>query len=168
VAAEHPPIPSLVLLAPYLQMPRALRRQAYLIRLVSPFVPFLRGRGGEQSIHDDAERPRNLSYGVVSGRLGIELLRVVELARAALSRITMPTLMIASRQDNRISAADAAEAFSMIAAPERRLEWLEQCGHVITVDLERDRVATLVADWLARHAPSSEAVPASTIVPAGA
>jgi carboxylesterase len=34
---------------------------------------------------------------------------------------------------------------------EKRLEWLDGCGHVVAADRERDRVRALAAAWLAEH-----------------
>jgi alpha-beta hydrolase superfamily lysophospholipase len=44
-----------------------------------------------------------------------------------------------------------------IGAADARLEWVDDCGHVLTVDRSRERVFALVAEWLARHAPAADA-----------
>jgi len=69
--------------------------------------------------------------------------------RAALPRVTAPTLYVQSREDNRLTPEVAARAFASIGARTKRLEMLSGCGHVLTVDFCRDRVAQLVIDFLA-------------------
>ena len=165
-AAKTPDLPALVLLAPYVSMPTRLRNIASMFWAIDACVPYLRGRGGERSIHDPAERALSRSYGVVTGRLAFELSRVVKRARHALPRIAAPTLVIQSRHDNRIPEAAAGRAYALLAAPVREMLWLDACGHVITVDHERERVFEAVEGWLERYvgeaATSHRAVPTDT------
>ena len=74
-------------------------------------MPFLRG-GGERSIRDPAEVARNLAYGFTTPRLVFELGRVVDRARAAAPTVSAPTLVVQSRQDNRIPPEAAERAFT--------------------------------------------------------
>ena len=71
--------------------------------------------------------------------------------RAALRQLTVPTLVVNSREDNRIPSALAERAIAAMRGPVEQ-QWVEGCGHVITVDYCRDTVADLTLDFLARHA----------------
>jgi carboxylesterase len=150
-ARRDPAIPAVVLLAPYLEMPARLRRLARLHACWSPFAPFVVS-GGERSILDERERPRNLAYGAVGGIMLRELLRIVERATAALPELRAPTLVVHTRDDHRIAPAAAERAFARIGAAERRLVWVDDSGHLVTVDRERERIFELAVDWLERHA----------------
>ena len=151
LASESSDVQALVLLAPYLSMPTRLRRAAQAHYALGAVVPYMRG-GGERSIRDPAEVDRNLAYGFLTPRLVFELARVVERARAAAPKVTSPTLVVQSRQDNRIPSDAAERAFALFTAPERKLMWTEGNGHIITVDYGRDAIFTAVVDWLATHA----------------
>ena len=59
-----------------------------------------------------------------------------------------PTLYVQSREDNRITEAVATRAFALIGARTKKLELLTGCGHVLTVDFCRERVAKMVIEWL--------------------
>jgi len=157
-AAKLPDLPVLVLIAPYLAMPRRLRWAARLHWLVSAFAPYIRG-GGDRSIHDPAERDASLAYGVVTPRLGYELLRVVEHARQELPRVNAPTLVVASRLDNRIGPDDSQRAFYLLGCAQRRIEFVENTGHVITVDFQRERVFEMAAAWIAEHMDRAQNAP---------
>ena len=150
LAAEAPDVRAMVLLAPYLSMPTRLRRAAVAHRLVGVVAPFLGGRG-ERSIRDPDEVARNLAYRYTTPRLVYELSKVVERARRAAPTVKAPTLVIQSRQDNRIPPEAAERAFALFTAPERRLIWTEGNGHVITVDYGRQAVFASVVEWLAAH-----------------
>jgi carboxylesterase len=150
LAAEFPDIQALVLLAPYLSMPTRLRRAASMHHALAALLPYLRG-GGERSIRDPAELSRNLAYGFTTPRLVFELSRVVAQARAAAPRVTAPTLVVQSRQDNRIPPDAAERAFALFSTAERRLVWTEGNGHIITVDYGRQAIFAAVSDWLSAH-----------------
>ena len=150
LAAETPDLPALALIAPYLDAPLIVRRLARWHVVVGAYAPYL-PRGGDRSIHDAVERSRSLSHGTVTSRLLRELVSVADLAHAALPRVSAPTILIQSRDDNRIAPAVAERALERLGAREKRLEWLTGCGHVLTVDCERERVFALVGEWLAAH-----------------
>jgi len=160
LAGDTRDIRALVLLAPYLSMPTRLRRAAAVHRALGVLFPFLRG-GGDRSIRDPNEAVRNLAYGFATPRLVFELRRVVDRARAAAPAVSAPTLVVQSRQDNRIPPDAAERAFSLFRVDDRRLLWTEGNGHIITVDYGRQAVFAAVADWLETHVKRSGQVPSA-------
>ena len=153
LASGAPATPSLVLLAPYLDMVPKIKIAAATQWIWS-------GAAGAQmskspnSILDPDERAKNLGYGgVYSGRLLYELWRLGVEARRALPEITSPTLLIQSRTDPRVASAVAERALAAIGAEEKRLVWIEGAGHVITVDYGRAKVFDEVNRWIVRHTP---------------
>ena len=149
LAATSPEVRVLVLLAPYLTPPGAVRWAARLSPMWGLLQPQLGGRG-EQSVHDPAARDASHAYGTFPPRALRALIDSAAAGRAALAHITAPTLVVNSRQDNRIPMALAATATTSMRAPVER-HWVDGCGHVITVDYCRDAVADLTLDFLARH-----------------
>lgn len=150
LAAEWADAPALVLLAPYLEPPAAVRWLARSAPLTGALAPYILSRS-RASIHDPAARARSLAYGASTPRLIAELVRLADRARQALPQVRAPTLYVQSREDNRLLPAAAERAFAALGARTKHLEWLTGCGHVITVDYGRDRVAALTADWLREH-----------------
>jgi carboxylesterase len=151
LATERPEIPALVLLAPYIGMPRHLQWKVAAAWVAQAMLPYRRSVGGETSIHDPAARAEGLGPGVVTARTLSELRRVAEDAEAALSRVWVPTLYLQSRADNRITARDAEVHFQTLGGADKRQHWLTGCGHIISADYCRDEVASLTADWLDAH-----------------
>ena len=138
---------ALVLIAPYLSMRPRARRLAALHWALSPFARYLISRE-EGSIRDEAERKSNRGFGTVTPRVLNELQRLVSRARRVLGDVTVPTLVIQSRDDNRIESGAATQAFEQLGARDKRFEWTEGGGHVITVDRGRERVFALTGEWL--------------------
>lgn len=151
LAAAHREVRVLVLLAPYLAPRWSVSVVGRASALWSLAVPYLGGRGGVFSIHDPVARSESFAYGVFPPRAVRALVDTAAAARRALPAITAPTLVVNSREDNRIPTALATSATAALRAPTER-HWVTGCGHVITVDYCRDAVATLVLDFIARHA----------------
>jgi carboxylesterase len=148
--SESTHVGALVLLAPYMIPPRAVRATMRMAPLWSAFVPFVRGRG-DDSIHDVVAREQSRAYGTFSKGALRALVTTADAGFQALPRIRIPMLVINSAQDNRIPRELAERVLGAITAPVEQ-HWLEGCGHVITADLCKDEVAKLVVPFLARHA----------------
>ena len=151
VAEAEDDVRVLVLLAPYLTPPRTVALLGRTSALLSMAVPYLGGRGGESSVHDPVARAESFAYGVFPPRAVRALCSTAAAGRRALPSISLPTLVVNSREDNRIPYALAETATASLAGPTER-RWVTGCGHVITVDYCRDVVADMVLDFLARHA----------------
>jgi len=150
--ASESDVDAMILLAPYLRLSRRGARIATLHRLLLPFVPYLRSRS-ESSILDPLARRRALGRGVTTPRLVHELSLIVKRAWDAAPSVHAPTLVIHSRQDPRVNIDDAEAAFARLGSAEKRLEWAERSGHVLSVDFDRDWVAGQVLNWLESHVP---------------
>ncbi len=149
LAAESQSIRALALIAPYCDAPRYIRDLARYRYLVSTFIPYMSGRS-DQSILDPDERARSLGYGVTTPGLLAELVRVADAARGALPRIAAPTLVLQSRSDNRLAPEVAELVLRKLGSAEKHLEWIDEGGHIITVDHGRAQVIATAADWLDR------------------
>jgi carboxylesterase len=150
LAAESPDVRALLLLAPYLTPPAPVRLAARTSTVWGLVQPYL-GARGETSVHDAAARNASYAYGVFPPSALRALVETARLGREALGRVTVPTLVINSKEDNRIPAALATEATSTLRGPAER-HWVAGCGHVITVDYCKGKVVELVLAFLARHA----------------
>jgi carboxylesterase len=150
LAAEFRDIQSLILIAPYLGMPRMLRVAARSHWLWGRLAGEINARS-PRSIRDPIEREKNLAYGAVTARALFELFRVMNRARKALPDVVAPTLIVQSREDPRVSPMVGDFALGKLGAKEKRLVWTEGAGHIITVDYGRERVFTEVERWLRAH-----------------
>jgi carboxylesterase len=150
VAADNPDLPALGLAAPYLAMPVRIERAAHLSWLWGPLVPIVQSSEGV-SIRNPAEQERNRAYGVFTAAALRALQQTVQRASDALPSVIAPTLVVQSREDNRISVGAAERAFAKLGAKEKRLEWISGAAHVITVDFGREHVFELLASWMRAH-----------------
>lgn len=149
-------LPAMVLLAPYLEMPAAVQRLARSSRFWRWLLPYFPS-GGQRSIHDPAAAARGLSHGVLTPAALRAFYETMRSGRDAAPRVRAPTLMLQSREDNRIAATSAESAFRALGSEEKKLVWVDGAGHVITVDYGHERVFALVAEWLDAHRAVSPA-----------
>jgi carboxylesterase len=149
LAAEAADVRVLVLMAPYLATPPVVRWAARTAPVWGWVQPYLDARG-ELSVHDPAARSASYAYGVFPPNALQALIDTAVAGRAALPNVSVPTLLLLSREDNRIPEALATETTATLRAPTER-HWLTGCGHVITVDYCKDTVVELVLAFLARQ-----------------
>lgn len=150
LAAETHDIQALVLAAPYLAMPMVDDLAVRTSGLWGLFVPYVR-TSSALSVLDPEARAVSLSYGAMSTR-ALRALRVTaKRGWDSLQGIRAPTLIVQSRIDNRVSAADTLRAYDLLGSQEKSMEWTDGAGHVVTVDYGWQRVASLVADWMDSH-----------------
>jgi carboxylesterase len=150
LAAEHEDVPALVLLSPYLGMPSLAAAVIHMSALWGWLVPYV-STASEHSVLDPVARSEGLAYGAMSVRSLRELLSVATRGFELLPKLTVPTLVIQSRTDNRVSSELTTRAFDRIGARDKRIEWIEGAGHVITVDRGWEGVAASTAQWLESH-----------------
>ena len=153
-AAERPALRALVLIAPYLEIPRGLRLTAALARVIGVAAPYVPSQD-VRSVRDPEAAARGLAYGVFTPAAVRALRATADAASAALARVRTPTLVIQSRQDNRVVPGVAVRAVARLGADDKRLEWVSEGGHVITVDYGKERVFALTGDWLSSHGAGS-------------
>jgi carboxylesterase len=150
IAAETTELPALGLVAPYLSMPWRIEWAARLAPIWGLIAPAVNA-GDDASIRDPKERERGLAYGVFTAAGLVALWRTMRRGVAALPRVSAPTLMMQSREDNRIAVADAERAFALLGSRDKTLEWVDGAGHIITVDFGRDAVNARLAAFMEAH-----------------
>lgn len=150
IAAEAA-VDGVVLYAPMLYVPRPMEVAVSTARLWSLWSRYITG-GGKRSVLDPAALRTLIAYGS-STRRSLEALELV--ANGAIARLGFvhaPLLMVQSTEDNRLPRDQSLRAFSRLGSRDRTLEWVENAGHVITIDHGWERVAARTVAWLAERA----------------
>ena len=150
LAAESGDVDALVLAAPYLSMPLGGALAARTAGAWGLLFPAVR-TASELSVLDPEARAVSLGYGAFTSRSLRSLRRTAARGFASLPRVTAPTLVIQSTTDNRVSTRSTARAFERIGAADKKLEWIEGAGHVITVDFGWQRVTREILEWMDSH-----------------
>jgi carboxylesterase len=143
-------VDALVLLAPYVAMPAATRLLARTTKAWGWLLPYFSSLGA-RSIRDPVAAARELGHGILTPAALRALYEVMRDGTVALPRVTAPTLVIQSREDNRITPESAELGFARLGSADKKLVWTDGAAHVITVDFGYSRVFELTGDWLKSH-----------------
>ncbi len=107
---------------------------------------------GGSDVRDPAVRAENPCYrGFPVAALG-ELLAFMDVVDVALPQVRAPLLVMHATQDHTAPVASARRIVARAGSRERpALTILPESYHLISCDVERDRVAAEVGAWCARH-----------------
>jgi carboxylesterase len=105
--------------------------------------------------HDLEAKALNLHYPVQPVRAIAEVHDLVEATRVQLSLVTPPVLLIYSRNDDSVLPENAERIYALLASEDKTIEWVEQSGHNLPRDAERERVFKLITTFIKEWSLSS-------------
>lgn len=87
-----------------------------------------------------------------------QMCHLVRVVRRTAGKVTCPALILHSLEDSMTSARNAAEIYSRLGSADKTIVGLTGCDHVLTLDLQKERVAELVGDFVLRVTQNQERV----------
>lgn len=144
--AARRPTPGLIALSPAVKL---RSRMGPLLPLLARLMPL---RPKTSDIKDPASRASHPSYRMQSLAAAASLVELMETLPEEFPRLTAPLLVIAARQDHSVDPRGAERLYREAASKDKRLVILENSYHVITVDLEHERVRREVIEFVHRVA----------------
>ncbi len=137
--------------------PRALIATMQRAPMLASLLRPIRKRGGSD-VADAAMKAENPSYPVIPLRALLEFDRARVAIRAELSAVRAPLLVLHAIHDHVAPYASMTEIAARVASSDIRTVTLPRSYHLIAIDVERDRVAAEVGDFLeARLGATGEA-----------
>jgi carboxylesterase len=106
---------------------------------------------GRPDIKDQTKWERHVAYRRFHVRALVHLLRLLRETRQLVAKVRQPLLVIHSREDNTVPTFNAELIMRSVASHDKRLLWLENCYHVITLDYASERVHEEVAAFIREH-----------------
>ncbi len=118
------------------------------IKFLSRFKPYL-DKGGSDAV-DQGALSDHISYRANPTRSVGELNDLLAEMRAALPKITLPVLLMHSHNDQYVNPENAQNIYHHLGSTDKTLLWLDQSGHVITREPEREIVFKAASDFIQR------------------
>jgi carboxylesterase len=147
-AAEDPD--ALIVMATPMRLRSVVYRLARAISPVVPYVPVVRRLGPRG---DDVMRYR-VSYTRIPLAAAADLGHLLDRTRVLLPRVRAPLLIAQGRRDWVVPRNSAEVIYAGVASEVRRLVWLSQSRHVVTLDSERailfEEVRAFLREYLHR------------------
>lgn len=76
------------------------------------------------------------------------LLKFIQHVDKLLPTVQVPLLIVQSRQDHTVQPRSASYIYDMVASNEKNLLWLEKSGHLVTIDIEREKIFRKISEFL--------------------
>lgn len=92
----------------------------------------------------------HLSYDVFPLRSVPEVGGLLELLRRQLPMLRAPLLLLHAVEDRGVSPEHARSIYAQVGSSDKELVWIENSGHVLTVEPSRRRVYDLAAEFIDR------------------
>lgn len=137
--AAHYPVQAVISIAAPHHLPKDPRLP--FLKLMSVFVPYLYS-SKPPVWFDQSERQRHIRYPNDSTRALAEVRDFLSQLELALSKVTVPTLLIYSKNDPTITASEQhmEKIAAAIRSPIKEMLLVENSGHILPLDAERERV----------------------------
>ncbi|MDO8432257.1 MAG: alpha/beta fold hydrolase [Candidatus Binatus sp.] len=161
-ADQREAVAGLVMLAPAFFLPPATTTMLKAVRMLGTVADklYLYNSSGSD-IHDAGARGIHPQCALMPLNAPLKLLELSALVRPRLAHITQPALVIHARRDHTCPQRKNVNfAMKHLGSAEKRAIVLDESYHVITVDSEKERVASEVIEFVDRF----RAVPAARAV----
>lgn len=80
--------------------------------------------------------------------------------RGAVEKVSLPALVIHSREDGIIPAVQSQKMYDLLKGP-KELKIIEGSGHALHLDKSKDEVFRLISNWIKHHAKETQPIPAT-------
>jgi carboxylesterase len=97
---------------------------------------------------DEAIKDYLISYDKTPVSSVPHLLRLIRKTRRRLKKVKSPLLIIQSKNDNTVKYESAEYIFNHAGSRIKKLLYLKESGHIVTVDCERERVFKEIVDFI--------------------
>jgi carboxylesterase len=135
LAADQPPAGLVLMSTPVTLLQSPLRRWLKPLSLIVPRV-----KKGPADWFDPSVNAERVAYPAYSTRAAAEVQELITHVRATLPLVTVPTLIIHSRNDTFVVPANAELLLSWLGAKNKKLLMVEGSNHLITLDAARQQV----------------------------
>jgi carboxylesterase len=135
LAADQRPAGLVLMSTPITLLQSPLRRWLKPLSLIVPRV-----RKGPPDWYDPSVNAERVAYPAYSTRAAAEVQDLITRARTTLPLVTVPTLIIHSRNDTFVVPANAELLLSELGAKDKKLLMVEGSNHLITLDAARQQV----------------------------
>lgn len=146
LGSQHPDIAGLIPMAPATRLQNRLMPLALLLRHFLKYNPM--GPIGDDDLGDPQAAERSWCYDETPLWGAGEVYLLQRRVRRALPQIHQPILIFQGRRDVHLHPEAAGELYGAVASADRRLVWLENSGHNLLIDGERESVWAQSYDWM--------------------
>jgi carboxylesterase len=152
-SAARLPVRGVVAMSVPYEMPVRMPLPLWSLRLLSRLVPYRpKSRAPGWGWFDQDARKQHIAYPQNPVRSGVELKLLLDEMRRALPRITVPVLLIHSRNDTYVLPEHMPRLHAALGTADKQMVWVEGGGHVITEEPTCRTVFAAASEFIERVA----------------
>ncbi|GIV65449.1 MAG: carboxylesterase [Bellilinea sp.] len=149
-AASYLPAQGVISISAPYQLPPDWRLNfIHLIKHLQPRVP-----KGPPDWHNPQAAADHLEYPDYPTASIAELRDLLAELRQILPHVNLPTLIVHSRADQGVSPENAIKILNALGSPQKEILWVENSGHVVVREPDRQMVFERVCRFIQSHTPS--------------
>ena len=119
------------------------------IRLLQYIIPKI--TKGEPDWQDESAAETHIDYPYYPTPAILELFKLIEHMQGCLPRLAAPLLLIHSKNDKGIAPENMEKIYQNAGSQQKEMAWIENSGHTMTRDGQRDQVFSLVNQFIQKH-----------------
>jgi carboxylesterase len=146
LAAARYPVDGVVTMSAPLALPPDWRMR--YLNLLSYFLPDL--DKGQPDWHNPEAAADHVDYPRYPTRGVVEMIKLLDVLRNEITQIRVPALLIHSRQDKGVLPENMQNIYNLLTTPHKEMLWVEDSGHVIPREPERQRAFAAAQDFIQR------------------
>jgi len=127
------------------------RRLVAPILRFSPWKDFYYNKRGGSDVKDEKAKAEFPSYTRVPFKGVLSLMAVVEIVRNELNKVTAPLLLVHSENDHTAPVKNVELVKRLVSSTSMEAVILKDSFHVMTIDVEKEKVAKETAGFFMRH-----------------
>ena len=155
--AANQPVAGVVAMSTPVHMPEEWKfKLARYVWWIRPLVKKPNGSGRNSRRNSEARGPFVPSYTLYPVRGIAELGRYLQVLDQTLPTITAPALLLHATHDEDVPPSNLDYIYDKIASPNKSKVWIERGGHLITADLDKEKVFREIVDFLEKNSSTEE------------
>jgi carboxylesterase len=147
---HNPRLAGLLVMAPAVKLQSRMAATAVVLRYVLKYEPF--AGPGDTDLGTQAAIERAWSYDRLPLYGAGEIYLLLKQVRRNLPRIHQPILIIQGRRDGRLAPEAAQIVHDEVNSADKTIVWLENSGHNLLIDGEREAVFARCYHWMTTRA----------------
>jgi len=156
LGARRPEIAGLIVMAPAIKVQDRRIPLTLGLRYVLKYNP--KGSMGDSDLGDPQASDRIWCYDDTPLWGASEVYLLQRRVRKLLPRIVQPVLIFQGRRDKHLDPQAARIVYEAVASPDRTLVWLENSGHNVLADGEREALWAQSYDWMLARLPAEHEI----------
>lgn len=119
------------------------------VKVLAPLMPSV--PKGPNDWHDHEMEKVHVDYPSYPTISFVQLLSLLQVMRESLPQVRVPVLLVHSRQDGGVAPENMTKIYAQLGTADKSMLWVEQSGHVVTRDLEREKVFEAALAFVDQH-----------------